>query len=143
MILGRGETVREVRGFPPCGVALANPGVPLSTEKVYAALKARPLAASPPSVAEPPDFAGDFAKLIDYAERRGNDLEAPASRLVPAIGEVLAALRALPGARLARLSGSGPTCFALFATEGEAEQGAARLAEAHPSWWIAASRLAA
>ncbi|WP_370510899.1 hypothetical protein [Elioraea sp. Yellowstone] len=58
--------------------------------------------------------------------------------LCPAIAEVLAALRALPGARLARLSGSGATCFALFDDAAAAAAAARRLATAHPSWWIEA-----
>ncbi|MGA7457832.1 MAG: 4-(cytidine 5'-diphospho)-2-C-methyl-D-erythritol kinase, partial [Methyloceanibacter sp.] len=70
-----------------------------------------------------------------------NDLEAPAARLVPEIRELLAALLADGGPRLARLSGSGPTCFALFATEADAAHGGARLAAEFPHWWIAASSL--
>ena len=58
--------------------------------------------------------------MIAYAEARANDLEPAAIKLVPEIAEVLAALKRLDGARLVRLSGSGPTCFALFATEDEA-----------------------
>ena len=57
-------------------------------------------------------------------------------------GSVLAALASLQGVRLARLSGSGPTCFALLATEEEAKEAAAILAAAHPAWWIAAGALA-
>ena len=89
----------------------------------------------------PPDFHGDFAQLLVYALPRLNDLEAPAARLVPEIREVLAALLALDGPRLARLSGSGPTCFALFATEAEAGSAGARLAAEFPHWWVAASAL--
>ena len=88
-----------------------------------------------------PDFHGDFEQLLDYALPRLNDLEAPAARLVPEIREVLAALLALDGARLVRLSGSGPTCFALFATEAEATRAGARLAAEFPNWWVAASSL--
>jgi 4-diphosphocytidyl-2-C-methyl-D-erythritol kinase len=61
---------------------------------------------------------------------------------VTKIREVLATLLVLPGARVARLSGSGPTCFALFAQYDEAERAAASLARTHPDWWIAASGLA-
>ncbi|MGH6736424.1 MAG: 4-(cytidine 5'-diphospho)-2-C-methyl-D-erythritol kinase [Methyloceanibacter sp.] len=140
LITGRGEAVSLVRGFPSCGVLLANPGVPLATANVYAALGAPPLAA-PPRAPAPPDFAGDFAKLIDYVRSRGNDLEPAATRLVPQIAEVLAALGALDGAEVARLSGSGPTCFALFSTPLEAHRAAGALAQAEPDWWIAASSL--
>jgi 4-diphosphocytidyl-2-C-methyl-D-erythritol kinase len=55
--------------------------------------------------------------------------------LLPAIGEVLAALEAVPGVLLARLSGSGPTCYALLATEEEAREAAQRVLRDHPGWW--------
>lgn len=139
LMTGRGEKVVELKGFPPCGVLLANPGVELATAKVYAALEAQPLG-SMPSEAPPPDFAGRFDALIDYARTRGNHLEAPALSLAPIIGEVLAALGVLPGARLVRLSGSGATCFALFQSADEAERAAILLSARRP-WWIAASTL--
>ena len=141
LITGRGEKVEAVSGFPSCGVLLANPGSPLATEAVYAALRAAPLAAPPRQAAEKLDFQGDFARLLDFARPRGNDLEAPAARLTPEIREVLAALVTLQGVRIARLSGSGPTCFALFATEAGAKRAAAPLAAEHPAWWIAATKL--
>jgi 4-diphosphocytidyl-2-C-methyl-D-erythritol kinase len=141
LVSGRGETVEPVRNFPACGVLLANPGHPLATEAVYAALRARPFAAEAGPREGALDFHGSFAELIAYALPRGNDLEPAAARLVPEIRDVLAALLALPGVRLARLSGSGPTCFALFATEAEAMQASAELAAQRPDWWIAASSL--
>ncbi len=76
----------------------------------------------------------------DWMQGR-NDLEAPAIALVPAIAEVLAALRACPEARLARMSGSGATCFALFDTESACAQAAATLKADYPSWWVMPSRL--
>jgi 4-diphosphocytidyl-2-C-methyl-D-erythritol kinase len=142
LIAGRGENVMPVAGFPSCGVLLANPAVQLATQQVYAALRAGPLPAVPNEV-EAPDFTGDFAKLIDYVAARGNALEAAAITLVPMIEDVLAALARLDGARIARMSGSGPTCFALFSTEEEAKSAAASLTREHPDWWIAASSLQA
>lgn len=141
LITGRGEKVVPVEGFPLCGVLLANPGKPLATEAVYAALGAGPLPAQPNEDGRKLSFQGDFARLLDYVLPRGNDLETPAARLVPEIGDVLAALLVLDSVRLARLSGSGPTCFALFASEDEARRAAPALAAAHPNWWIAASSL--
>jgi 4-diphosphocytidyl-2-C-methyl-D-erythritol kinase len=70
-----------------------------------------------------------------------NDLEAPAARLAPPIGEALALLAAAPETRLARMSGSGATCFALCDTDAEARALAARLAAARPDWWVRACRL--
>ena len=140
LITGRGEMVSPVRGFPSCGVVLANPGLPLATADVYAALDA-PALSLPPQPSASPDFAGDFDKLLEHAGPRGNDLEAVAMRLAPEIGKVLAALRLLEDTRLARLSGSGPTCFALFATPRQALRAATALAESQPDWWIAAAAL--
>jgi 4-diphosphocytidyl-2-C-methyl-D-erythritol kinase len=141
LMTGRGETVEPVRGFPSCGVLLANPGPALATEAVYAELRAGALAAPRCHVTETLDFSGDFEKLIAYALPRGNDLEAPAAQLAPSIRGVLAALLSLKGVRMASLSGSGPTCFALFATAEEAKRATATLAAEHPDWWIAATTL--
>jgi 4-diphosphocytidyl-2-C-methyl-D-erythritol kinase len=141
LIFGRGEIVEPVAGFPPCAVLLANPGLPLATEAVYAALGAEILAESARARDERLDFHGDFEALLAYLIPRGNDLEAPAARLVPEIREVIAALRALDGVRLARLSGSGPTCFALFADKNDAAREGVRLAAEFPDWWIAVATL--
>jgi 4-diphosphocytidyl-2-C-methyl-D-erythritol kinase len=138
---GRGETVEPVQGFPSCGVLLANPGSQLLAATVYAELRADDLRASPLVGAGAPELHNDFEQLVAYALPRGNDLEAPAARLVPEIRGVLAGLLALPGARIVRLSGSGPTCFAVFASEEQARRAATALAAEHPAWWIAASAL--
>jgi 4-diphosphocytidyl-2-C-methyl-D-erythritol kinase len=140
LMTGRGETVEAVGGFPACGVVLVNPGRSLSTQTVYAASGAKPtrLVRQP---AETLDFGGSLDALLAYAFPRGNDLEAPAINLVPEIRDVLHALSACQAVRLARLSGSGPTCFALFATEDEAKRCAERLSVEHPAWWVAAGLL--
>lgn len=140
LISGRGEIVRQVYGFPACAVVLANPRVPLSTAAVYGALDAPSLGTRGEGAA-PPDLHGDFEALVAYALARGNDLEAAAVRLAPVVSGVLAALSRLQGVRLVRLSGSGPTCFALFATEDQAREAAAALAETHPDWWVVATTL--
>jgi len=140
LITGRGEKVEAVGGFPACGVVLVNPLRSLSTQTVYSALQAKsaPMAQE---TAETLDFGGDLDALVAYALPRGNDLEAPASSLVPEIADVFQALSACQDVRLARLSGSGPTCFALFVTEDEAKACAARLRAEHPAWWVAAGPL--
>jgi len=140
LITGRGEIVTPVQGFPTCGVVLANPGVELSTAEVYGALDAAPLEGAP-GVTPPLDFAGEFDRLVDYAGQRGNDLEPVAARLAPEVGKALAALRRLDGARLVRLSGSGATCFAVFATPRAALRAATVLAQDEPDWWMTASML--
>jgi 4-diphosphocytidyl-2-C-methyl-D-erythritol kinase len=143
LMTGRGDQVTDVRGFPACSVVLVNPGLPLATASVYGALNAAPLSATPADTEPVPDFGGSFERLIDYASPRGNDLTAAALRLAPAIGEVLTALRRVASTRLVQLAGSGPTCFALFATADEARAAATSLQAAHPSWWVAATSLGA
>lgn len=140
MMAGRGEIVTPVQDFPRCGVVLANPGVEVATAAVYGALDAPPLK-STPSAESPPDFAGSVETLIAYASARANDLEPAALKVAPEIGAVLAVLKTLNGARLVRLSGSGATCLAVFATPREALRAAILLAEQEPDWWITAAAL--
>jgi len=143
LITGRGEKVEPATGFPACGVILANPGEPLATKAVYATLHAGPLGALPSRHGEILDFRCDLATLLAFVLSGANALEVPAVSLVPKIKDVLAALNALENVRLARLSGSGPTCFALVATEDDAKRGAAHLATKYPDWWIASGVLLA
>lgn len=140
LMTGRGEIVEPVAALPPVWAVLANPGVPLATGPVFKALGAPPYDATRPrdvfrpSLATPDDLIGALAM-------RPNDLEASAARLCPAIIEVRSALLQLDGVRLARMSGSGPTCFALFATPDVAQAGARALRRDHPGWWVEAARL--
>jgi 4-diphosphocytidyl-2-C-methyl-D-erythritol kinase len=139
LMTGRGERVAEIRGMPSCGVVLANPGIPLATRSVYSALDAAPV--SHADAAALPEFGESLERLLAYAAPRGNDLQSAAIGLAPVIGEVLAALGRLDGARLVRMAGSGPTCFVLFATEDEAKGAATSLLAAHPNWWVAETTL--
>jgi 4-diphosphocytidyl-2-C-methyl-D-erythritol kinase len=82
--------------------------------------------------------AGD---LIETLAGEPNDLEAPAIAIAPAIAQVLADLRALRGCRLARMSGSGATCFGLFGTAPAAAAAARALRAKQPDWWIRATKL--
>ena len=140
LMTGRGESVEFVTGFPPCGVVLVNPGMELATAAVFGALRAAPLR-TPPEPVQPPDFDGSFEALIAYASARANDLEPAALTLAPQIHTVLSKLHDLPGVRLVRLSGSGATCFAVFATPREALRGAILAVEQEPDWWITAGIL--
>jgi 4-diphosphocytidyl-2-C-methyl-D-erythritol kinase len=80
-------------------------------------------------------------ELVSLLRARNNDLEPAAMSLAPAIPEVLALLRALPACELARMSGSGATCFGIFRTARAALAAARRLRAAHPRWWICATVL--
>jgi 4-diphosphocytidyl-2-C-methyl-D-erythritol kinase len=141
LMRGRGELVDLIDDFPSCGAVLVNPSVPLAAGAVYTALKAPPLLEARPPRSAPPRFEGSFTRLIDYVRSRDNALEAPAVSLAPVVARVLSVLAALPGARLVRMSGSGATCFALFASHAEAAQAASVLVEARRDWWVVASSL--
>jgi 4-diphosphocytidyl-2-C-methyl-D-erythritol kinase len=78
---------------------------------------------------------------IDWLLAFGNELEAPARRLAPTIGDVIEDLSAIPGCKLARMSGSGATCFALFATLAEASAAAAAIQRRRPHWWVVPATL--
>jgi 4-diphosphocytidyl-2-C-methyl-D-erythritol kinase len=133
---GRGERVMLLGDVARLPMVLANPGVAVPTGKVFAALTGRRGVGL-----EPPETLDDARGLLAFLETTTNDLEAPAKALVPVIGDVLETLRALPGALLSRMSGSGATCFALFAEPLEAERAAATLAERFPGWWVKATRI--
>ena len=131
MMRGIGEDVTTLKALPAAWMVLANPGRPLATKAVFTALRGRFSAAL-----EPVPQDGGLDGLIAYLERQRNDLTAPALELMPAIGTVLNALAATPGCKLARLSGSGPTCFGLYSGESEAKTAADSLKAAHAAWWV-------
>ena len=131
---GIGEILTPVPALPRAALLLVNPGEPLSTPAVFEAREG-PFSASSRSDGGGPDVAALAARLSVC----GNDLAAPAQRLCPAIGEVMSALQGLPGCRLARMSGSGPTCFGLFDDLSAAAAAAARLER--PGWWVAPTRI--
>jgi 4-diphosphocytidyl-2-C-methyl-D-erythritol kinase len=127
---GVGEELLEPLDLPPLPALLVNPGMPLSTRDVFGKLAGKFSKASSTEVPR------NFAALVDWLGANGNDLTEPAIACVPAIAEVLTALEALPGVRLARMSGSGPTCFALFGSTAEAETAGRTLQAGHKGWWI-------
>ncbi|SOC26018.1 4-(cytidine 5'-diphospho)-2-C-methyl-D-erythritol kinase [Stappia indica] len=140
LVSGTGTEVASLPRFPGHAILLANPGLPVATPEVFARLERRD---NPPLSPLADSDLATFDALVGWLEGTRNDLETPALRLAPPIAEVLAALRVAPGARLARMSGSGATCFALFAGIEEAEREARRLTDRHPGWWIQAAPVAA
>jgi len=132
---GIGEILDDVPGLPPLPAVLVNPRVAVPTGPVFQGLASK---INPPMGALPdrPDLAG----LIGWVAARRNDLEPPALTLQPVIGDVLGALRA-KGAALARMSGSGATCFGLFTGVEQAGAAARAIATAYPGWWVRACQL--
>lgn len=118
---------------PPLHLCLVNPGVPLSTPAVFGALERRDNPAMPERL---PDFSdtADFAAWLVRETR--NDLEDPACRLAHPITDALAALERAPGCLLARMSGSGATCFGLFQDDVAARDAAWSIGKTCPHWWV-------
>jgi 4-diphosphocytidyl-2-C-methyl-D-erythritol kinase len=128
----------------PC--VMVNPRVGVATKDVFAALGLGKgeLLAGPVDILLAPGWPGADASFDDWIDAIGrgvNDLEKPALKVEPVIGEVLAALRETDGVRLARMSGSGATCFGLYGTIGDAGLAARALVQAHPDWWVHAGVL--
>jgi 4-diphosphocytidyl-2-C-methyl-D-erythritol kinase len=134
---GLGEILGPGLALPPLPALLVNPGVPLPTRDVFAALAGKRGEEMP--LGEVPTT---FDALIDFLAEHGNDLTEAAIACAPQVEEVLEALRGLPGVRLARMSGSGPTCFALFATAEAAATAARQLKGLQRNWWVRATHIA-
>ncbi len=127
---GRGELLDPLDSIAGTAVLLVNPGVAVPTAKVFAGWG---------GVDHGPIPAGG---TLDRARAARNDLEAPARALAPAIDDVLAALRGTGEPLLVRMSGSGATCFALYANDAARSRAAATIRAAHPGWWCLESVLA-
>jgi 4-diphosphocytidyl-2-C-methyl-D-erythritol kinase len=136
LMRGIGDILSDPLDLPRLFALLVNPGIAVATADVFAALAAPPAGQTAPA-AQP---LGPAALLAEIASGR-NDLEAPAIELEPAIADVLAVLRKLPGCRLARMSGSGPTCFGLFDSSRAASAAARTLRVGYPAWWVRATVL--
>jgi 4-diphosphocytidyl-2-C-methyl-D-erythritol kinase len=129
---GIGEILSDPLDLPRLPAILVNPGVAVSTRDVFAALRLPPVA--------PAAQAGRPAgTLLDEIANGRNDLEAPAIELEPAIAELLTVLGRLPGCRLARMSGSGATCFGLFESTRAATAAGRTLRVGYPGWWVRAT----
>lgn len=138
-VTGIGERVRLLASFPGLDVVLVNAGVGLATGEVFARLAAPPA----PMRAEPPmpgPFA-DRARLLQWLAGESNDLEAAAQAVDGSLARVLEVLRSIGACRLARMSGSGGTCFGVFESAAAAAEAAAAIARTHPRWWVVPTRL--
>ncbi len=133
LVGGIGERVRPVPPLPPAAVVLVNPGFGLATARVFRDWRGpgKPAAEWTP----PPHAAALAMQLI----QRRNDLTEAATGQEPAIAEVLDALAARPDCLLARMSGSGATCFGLFENAAVAEAAAEVMQATHPTWWVRAA----
>jgi 4-diphosphocytidyl-2-C-methyl-D-erythritol kinase len=142
---GVGESLLPL-SLPIMPCVLVNPRVPVATRDVFAALGLRhgELLVGATDVIRATAWPEQGASVEDWVEAlaaSSNDLEAPATRIQPVIGKVIAALSAANGAWLARMSGSGATCFAIFENTAEAQRAAQKIQLDHPQWWVHAGVL--
>ena len=145
VMTGVGETLLPL-ALPKLPCVMVNPRVPVATRDVFAALGLRngQLLVGAADVMRAPAWPEAGSSLEDWVEALSsvsNDLEEPAMRIQPVIGEVLAALNATNGAWLARMSGSGATCFAIYENTAEAQRAAQKIRTDHPQWWVHAGVL--
>jgi len=140
LMQGAGEVVGPRLRLPPLFAVLVNPGVPVATPPVFARLGLIPGQGfgTPLPPLQP---APGHDELLAWLAATRNDLQPPAIAVAPVVADVLAALQATPGCRLARMSGSGATCFGIY-DDCAAAAAAARLVRAcAPHWWVKSTLL--
>jgi 4-diphosphocytidyl-2-C-methyl-D-erythritol kinase len=145
VMTGVGESLLPL-ALPKLPCVMVNPRVAVATKDVFAALGLRngELLVGASDVLEAPGWPEAGASVEDWVEALAagsNDLEAPAMRIQPVISEVISALNATNGAWLARMSGSGATCFAIYENTAEAGRAAQKIRLDHPGWWVHAGTL--
>jgi 4-diphosphocytidyl-2-C-methyl-D-erythritol kinase len=145
VMTGVGENLLPL-SIPRLPCVMVNPRVPVATKDVFKelGLKNGELRVGVKDVlkrATWPNEGGSLDAWIDALNAGTNDLEAPALKVEPVIDTVLSALRGAEGVRLARMSGSGATCFALFGNDTDAQRAAGAIQLAHPLWWVHAGAL--
>src|ERR1700716_1647418 len=145
VMTGGGGTLLPL-SLPKLPCVMVNPRVAVATKDVFEALGLRngELLVGAADVMRATAWPEDGASVEDWVEvlsSSSNDLEAPAMRIQPVIGEVLSALSATNGAWLARMSGSGATCFAIFENTAEAQRASQKIQLDHPKWWVHAGLL--
>jgi 4-diphosphocytidyl-2-C-methyl-D-erythritol kinase len=141
---GRGDRLSPAPAMPIVDAVLVNPGVPCSTGAIYRAFD-QVIAkgegrggADTPGLPEAFEDVAELAAVLSFCR---NDLEAPAIGVAPEVATVLDTLRGAPETLLARMSGSGATCFALCASTYDAEALAESVAALSPRWWVQRCRL--
>jgi 4-diphosphocytidyl-2-C-methyl-D-erythritol kinase len=135
IVRGIGDDRTLIADFPSFEILLVNPRIPLSTKAVFQNWT--------------PDFSsarswpksGNKEGWLDFIHSRINSLQATAIRICPEIQLILTSLNELEGCQLARMSGSGPSCFAIFNNDQEAHHASRELARLRPNWWVKQTRL--
>lgn len=134
---GIGEVLADAPRLPPLWLVLVNPGVHIATPEVFRRLVKKNNAPMPKDL----PACNNASALAAFLRAQRNDLEAPARELEPRIDQVLARIAATEDCLLARMSGSGATCFGLYASSDRAEAAARILNDAGLNWWVKAARV--
>jgi len=129
---GIGDDITRLGPAPDLHMILVNPNVGVSTPVVFQGLARK----DNPPMSAPMPHTSDRAVWLDWLNTQRNDLERPARNIAPVIGVVLDALAGQSGYQIARMSGSGATCFAIFETEQACAVATNALQTAHPDWWV-------
>jgi 4-diphosphocytidyl-2-C-methyl-D-erythritol kinase len=140
LMRGIGNELSAPLALPPLNAVLVNPGVAVATKDVFARWKPA-VSPSPPCDMAALTKGVGYEALLGLLATQPNDLETPAIALAPVIAEVIVGLRAQPGCGLARMSGSGATCFGLFPSAEAAMAAAKSLADEFSHWWVRAAQL--
>jgi 4-diphosphocytidyl-2-C-methyl-D-erythritol kinase len=130
---GIGDRLTPLPGIPALPMVLVNPGVQLETAQVFKKLARADNRALP----EIPRAFKSVFELVIWLRQTWNGLDETAREEAKVIPRVLQALSADPDCLLARMTGSGPTCFGIFASAGAAQRAAVRLRIGRPEWWVA------
>ncbi len=134
MMRGIGEDVSQLPNLGQLSAVLVNPGVAVSTGAIFRAMDSEPRAAEPRTTS----LSGG---LLFRALAGGNDMQDAAIGEAPVIADVLRTLAQHSGCELARMSGSGATCFGIFRSDAQAYDVADAISNAQPGWWVKACRL--
>ena len=134
---GIGEVIDPVETLPDTSVVLVNPAVPVPTGQVFA----HPVCGRSPKDRLSSGMPQSVAELAGLLKTRTNDLAGAAVSIVPEVGDVVEALAEQSGCLLARMSGSGATCFGLFEDDTKAASAAKAIGRANPGWWVMPTRL--
>lgn len=133
---GIGEVLSPINPLPECWLVLVNPGVGVSTPEVFRRIENK----TNPAMGDFPDFAS-VAKFTEWLATTRNDMQPAAISIEPIISDVLTAIEAQKDCLLGRMSGSGATCWGLFATQEAANIASQAISRAHPDWWCVATKV--
>lgn len=132
---GIGETLTPVKELPSLPCLLINPGIPVSTGEIFRRLNAPLVKQDHTPQISIPDLS-DRDKLLFYMKKHSNDLQAVAEEIEPLVRTVIRELEEQSGCLIARMSGSGATCFGIFDSPEQAQSAATEIAESHREWWV-------